>query len=79
MRYGRKGGDGPNTGKKARTFRVRYDGRVFTKRVFHSIEGRPVALCYMYKNSPYCNTVYGEDNLPEWSKSYDLVTVEEIL
>ncbi len=50
MRYGQRGGDGPNTGKKAVTYvAVTPTGKVLTRRVFNNVpidtDGNPLPAC----------------------------------
>ena len=50
MRYGQKGGDGPNTGKKAVTYiAIAPTGKVLIRRVFNDVpvdaDGQPLKVC----------------------------------
>lgn len=57
--YGRKGGEGPNTGKIASTYRVRFpDGTSAEKRVFHAIQPQAIAYIYEHGGNWYCAGVH---------------------
>lgn len=75
--YGRKGGEGPNAGQKASTYRVRFpDGTSAEKRVFHAIQPQAVAFVYEHQGTWFCAGVY--DTAVEHMRHYRQAPAERV-
>lgn len=71
--FGQKGGEGPNTGKRARKFLCPHPvtGEPVAKRVFKASDyQKPVALWYQHNDVWYLNTVVDAADMPGWAKNY---------
>lgn len=77
MRYGQRGGDGPNQGKKAPTYQVTLpDGRQFKKRVFNSQKEELIATAFTGQDKKVYVSVWLDE--PAWEGEFGRLTAKKI-
>lgn len=77
MRYGQKGGDGPNQGKKATTYEVTLpDGRKFKKRIFNSDKDKLIATAFLDRDQKVHVAVWIDE--PAWEGDFGRLQAKKI-
>jgi hypothetical protein len=76
MRYGQRGGDGPNTGKKATVYQVILpDGRQFKKRMYNSQKEELIATAFVHEGKVRVAVWMDE---PAWEGEFGRLVAKKI-